>query len=265
MKVSKVELFKNFNETGEHTCPYCLRSDFSCVDTLAEHIQVDHQVELEDMTEELGKIGLENKEVLDTWEKEQKLKILSEAYEKEPEKFNLYQKDDMALDRAVRDRLFKEALSVTGRGLTKLDAMFLRSMPLAKEGQCPDGYCLVDFGDEKRCITQSAWNAYNQYKAKPFDFGQSHRPDAVSGQSDTTIPEPISPEAEKVLDKKTPVNKVRFEGGKLILEPEYEPQRLPRNVIKYSGNREDLSEPDRKRLETWLVLEALLRHKKRSN
>jgi len=248
-KANKRELFENFKETGEHICPYCLRSDFHCVDDLAQHIQIDHQVELEDTTEELSKLGLENKEVLDTWEKEQKLKILSESYEKEPEKFRLYQKDDMALEKAVRDKLFKEALSVAGRGMDKLDAMFMRSIPISNTGQCPDGYCLVDFGNEKRCIPQSAWNAYNQYKAERYDFGEAHKPDPVSGQSEQTIPMPESPEAKKILEKEYPVNRVSFRSGKLVLEP-----------MSSKDSSEQLSDKDK----SLLILNALLRKKKES-
>jgi uncharacterized Zn finger protein (UPF0148 family) len=246
MKASKKELFENFKETGEHICPYCLRSDFDCVDALAEHVQVDHQVELEDTTEELGKLGLENKEVLDSWEKEQKLKILSEAYEKEPEKFRLYQKDDIALDKAVRDKLFKEALSVAGRGLNTLDAMFMRSMPISETGQCPDGYCLVDFSGEKRCVPQSALNAYNQYKAEQYDKAGSHQVDPQSGQSEQTIPMPESPEAKKILEKEYPVNKVSFRSGRLVLEP------MSKDSI------EQLSDKDK----SLMILYSLLRKKK---
>jgi len=238
-KASKKELFKNFTETGEHMCPYCLRSDFSCVDNLAEHIQVDHQVELEDVTEELSKLGLENKGVLDTWEKEQKLKILSEVYEKEPEKFRLYQKDDEALNRAVRDKLFKEALSVAGRGLSTLDAMFLRGMPLSKEGQCPDGFCRVDFGGEIRCVPMDAYNKYMEYKAESYDYKGAHKPDPTSGQSDTAIPMPEG----TPLPKDVPINKVSFRSGKLILEP------MSKDSI------EQLSDKDK----SLLILYALLR------
>ena len=230
-KISKRELFESFKESGQHICPLCIR-DFSCVDSLAEHIQIDHQVELEDMNEELNQMTLEpkNKQVLDSWEEEQKLEILKEAYEKEPEQFGLYQKDPKSLDLAVRRKLFKEALSLAGRGMSTLDAMFMRAMPLAQEGRCPEGTCRVDFGGEIRCVPMDAYNKYMEYKAEPYDYKGAHKPDPTSGQSDVTIEMPRSPEAEKVLER--------------------------------SSKMEELSQ-DKRRKELLLILTALVR--RRSN
>jgi hypothetical protein len=47
-------------------------------------------------------------------------------------------------------------------------------------------------------------NSEKPYSAEPYDKEGSHEPDLPSGQGDITIPEPSSPEAKKVLDKKTP-------------------------------------------------------------
>lgn len=240
-KTTRKELFEEFKKTGEFSCPFCLRTDFECLEDLAQHIEIDHKYEIQETEEGLSKIAKENKEVLENWVTERKRELLLEIAEKNPRLLHEIQVSphaDEMLDKMVSEDLFKRALKV--KTLSSFDAMWLKHPKFDEVYQA-----------EK-----------NRQKSQE-EYTYEHK-DGSTGQDEQTFEIPESPEAKKALDKKTPVNKVSFKDGKLVLTPEYEPERLPRNVIKYTGNREDLSDEDRQRLKTLLILQALMR-KKSSN
>jgi hypothetical protein len=219
-------------EENYYQCLYC-GCTFDSEDQRDDHTFRNHMREVEEKLGQIRSIGEENKETISEWKAEKKKELLLRIATERPQLLHEIQcspHSDEMLDKMIEEELFKTALKT--KTLSSFDLMWIRH-PKFEE----------------------------VYKATKYDYKQSHQPDAVSGQSDTTIPEPSSPEAERVLEKKTPVNIVSFKDGKLILTPEYEPDRLPRNV-KYAGNRENLSEEDRHKMEMILVLQALLRKKK---
>lgn len=219
-------------EENFYSCLYC-EATFDTEDERDDHTFRMHMNEVEEKLGQIRNIAEENKETISEWKAEKKKELLLKIATERPQLLHEIQTSphsDEMLDKMVEEELFKTALNT--KTLSSFDLMWIRH-PKFEE----------------------------VYRATKYDYKQSHQPDADSGQSDTTIPEPSSPEAEKVLQKKTPVNIVSFQNGKLILTPEYEPDRLPRNT-KYAGNREDLSESDRKKMEMVIVLQALLRRKK---
>jgi hypothetical protein len=226
------------NETEEiieenfYSCLYC-GAIFDTEDERDDHTFRMHMNEVEEKLSEIRSIGEQHSETISEWKAEKKKELLLRIATERPQLLHEIQcspHSDEMLDKMVEEELFKTALNT--KTLSSFDLMWIRH-PKFEE----------------------------VYKATKYDYKQSHQPDAVSGQSDTTIPEPDSPSADKKLREKTPVNIVTFKDGKLILTPEYEPDRLPRNV-KYAGNRENLSEEDRHKMEMILVLQALLRKKK---
>jgi hypothetical protein len=221
------------NEENCFECQYC-NLTFDSSDERDNHVFSTHYKEVEDNLAKIQHIAEEpsNKQTIQEWKDEKRKELLLKIATERPQLLHEIQTSphaDEMLSKLIEMDLFKQALRV--ETLSSFDAMWLKH-PRFEE-------------------------FYRASKEKP-----KHYSDPQSGQSEQTIPiDSPSAEADKVLEKKTPVNKVRFKDGELILEPEYEPERFPRN-IKYAGNREDLS--DRKRLEVLLVLKALMR-KRSSN
>jgi len=225
-KTTRKELFEEFKKTGEFSCPFCLRTDYECLEDLAQHIEIDHQYEIQETEEGLSKVAKENKEVLENWVTERKREVLEKAYDENPSLFELYIKDDMALEKAVRDSIWKESLKY--HNLSSFDAKQMDS--LVYRGSCPDGYSLVEVEGRKMCIPQSVLNAYNQYKAEKYDYKEAHKPQ--SGQS-------------------TGQTEEFFESPDAMI-----------STTQRTNTRENLSEEDRHRKELLLVLTALMRKRK---
>jgi hypothetical protein len=192
---------------------------------------------VEQKLREISELAQEHSQTIQEWKDEKRKELLLKISQERPQLLHEIQTSphaDEMLDKMVAEDLFKRALKV--KTLSSFDAMWLKHPKFDEVYQA-----------EKN--RQKSQEEYHPYEHK----------DQSTGQDEQTFEIPESPEAKKVLDKKTPVNKVSFKDGKLILEPEYEPERLPRNVIKYAGNREDLSDEDRQRLKTLLILQALMR------
>jgi len=250
------ELEKEIKKNGEAMCPIC-GIFFDDIDMLTQHFDCDHQ-ELDETLSNLSELAEENKETIDNWLESKKKELLLKIAKEEPERMHSIEMHPEELDKVVMDEIWKSAIKT--ERLSKFDRMWTRAIADNQDG-VPDGFVRVLIAGKSEIAPCGTLTGEKPYSAEPYDYGESHKPDPTSGQSDITIPEPSSPEAKKVLDKKTPVNKVRFQDGKLVLEPEYEPERLPRN-IKYAGNREELSDEEIHRKELLLVLTALMRKRK---
>lgn len=125
-KTTRKELFEEFKKTGEFSCPFCLRTDFECLEDLAQHIEIDHQYEIQETEEGLSKIAKENKEVLENWVTERKRELLLEIAEENPRLLHEIQgtHGDEIIDREIEMDLFKKALKTNT--LSSFDAMWIQ-------------------------------------------------------------------------------------------------------------------------------------------
>lgn len=229
------ELYAYLSEGEEnyYSCLYC-GATFDTEEERDSHTFEKHMDTVEQKLREISELAEEHKETIDNWRDQKRKEFLLKISQERPQLLHEIQcstHGEEMLDRMVEEDLFKRALKV--KTLSSFEAMWLKHPKFEEVYEA-----------EKRRL---------QY---PYEHE-----DRSTGQSEETIEIPSSPESKKVLEKKTPVNRVSFKDGKLILEPEYEPERLPRNVIKYAGNREDLSDEDRRRKQMILVLSALIRKK----
>ena len=178
-------------EHKEIKCPYCYR-DFTSDEALVEHLQCDHQLDLEKDEEKLAKISSENKETLQAWKESQKKKILLEAH---PSLLREIEKDPKLLDELLYKSLMKKSI-LEGRPQSTFDKMILSEFD-------PEGY--IEINDQGKRL-KIHWTQLQDYYREAYkaqkQIGSTHHVDPVSGQSEETIPiDSPNAEARKVLEK----------------------------------------------------------------
>ena len=174
-------------------CPYCLRSDFASDEALIEHMECDHQFDMEKDAEKLTKIVIENKDSLDAWKQQKKKELLLQAH---PSLIREIQRDPLLLDQLISKHLFKEAI-LKGKPESTFDRMVLSSIE--------DGMVEVKVSRDAKPI-KMALKDFQRYFAETYraqpQIGSTHHVDPVSGQSEETIPiDSPNAEARKVLER----------------------------------------------------------------
>lgn len=242
MSENNEELYAYLSEGEEnyYSCLYC-GATFDTEEERDSHTFEKHMDTVEQKLREISELAEKHSETIDNWRDQKRKEFLLKISQERPQLLHEIQcstHGEEMLDRMVEEDLFKRALKV--KTLSSFDAMWLKHPKF-----------------------EEVYEAEKNRQKSQEEYTYEHK-DESTGQDEQTFEIPESPEAKKVLDKKTPVNKVRFQDGKLVLEPEYEPERLPRN-IKYAGNKEELSDEEIHRKELLLVLTALMRKRKESN
>lgn len=181
-------------ENGQYQCPFCARI-YPDLDSLTEHVSIDHNYEISDMEEKLSVIAIENKSALEEWKERKKIEILQNASQTELE---LYNHDEMALEGRIKDEMWKMAFRQPQR-LSTLDTKIMDSLK-PESGKCPEGYALVEVEGSKMCIPANILNEVFQKRVSKEGVEQfkSH---PESGMTNEFLPMPESPEAKKVLER----------------------------------------------------------------
>jgi hypothetical protein len=185
---------------NEYECHFCGKI-FPDLDSLTEHVECDHNYEIQSIEDNLSKIAIENKTALEKWLEQKKVEILQNASQTELE---LYTNDvsGMALNKKLNDELWKLGFRQPQR-LSTLDTKIMDSLKdqaTKLQGRCPEGSTLVEIDGVKMCVPSHLVNELFQYRAEKAS-PRTHQPDPISGQSDQTFDMPESPEAKKVLER----------------------------------------------------------------
>lgn len=201
-----------------YACPHC-GATFDDPDSRDAHVFEQHMDLVEQKLREISELAQEHRQTIQEWKDEKKKELLLKIATENPRLLHEIQVSphaDEMLDKMVAEDLFKRALRT--ETLSSFDAMWLRH-PRFEE-------------------------IYRASREKP-----EHQPQTgdSTGQSEEYFEIPKSPEAEKVLEKETPINRVSFRHGKLILEP------LSKDSF------EELSNKDK----SLMILYSLLRKKKK--
>jgi hypothetical protein len=203
-------------EENYYECLYC-GATFDTEEERDAHTFEKHMDAVEEKLGEISELAQEHKQTIQEWKDEKRKEILSRLSQENPQALRMIQNSphsDEMLNKLIEMDLFKLALRTQ---TLNSDIVWIKS-PHFEE-------------------------VYEAERRKP-----KHYNDPQSGQSEQTIPidSPNDP-AKKVLETATPINRVSFKSGKLILQP------LSKDSL------EQLSDKDK----SLMILYSLLRKKKK--
>jgi hypothetical protein len=208
------------NERMYYECFYCT-AIFQSESERETHIFENHQSEVQEKLGEIRSIAEkpENAQTIQEWKDSKKKSILLNLSQENPQALRTIMtspESDEMIDKLIEMDLLKLALRTQ---TLSSDIIWMKSPRF----------------EEARKKTE---------EEKTYE----HK-DESTGQSEQTFEIPESPEAKKVLEKATPINRVSFKSGKLILQP------LSKDSL------EQLSDKDK----SLLILYSLMRHQKKKD
>lgn len=209
-------------EENYYACLYC-GATFDTEEERDNHTFEKHMTEVEEKLSQIRTIAEEHSETIQEWKDAKRKELLLKIATERPQLLHEIQTSvhgSEILDHEVEMELLRKALSTNS--LDSFSAMWIRH-PKFEE-------------------------IYKASREKP-----EHEPQTgdSTGQSEQTIEMPESPEAKKVLERETPVNKVSFRDGRLIIHP------LSKDAKGMS--LESLSDKDK----SLLILYSLMRRKRK--